>query len=79
MKKVNKIMIVLMLMFIFSFSSNVKAHSVELDPDSLISFPLMVLNGEGKITIANSETNYTLSYQAVEIPENQASQIEQTK
>lgn len=78
MKKVNKIMIVLMLMFIFSFSSNVKAHSVELDPDSLISFPLMVLNGEGKITIANSETNYTLSYQAVEIPENQASQIEQT-
>jgi uncharacterized protein YjdB len=45
----------------------VSAHSVDLDPESLISFPFIVSEGKGKITVKSSVTNYTLYYQNVEI------------
>lgn len=57
--------------------SYVNAHSVELDPKSLISFSLMVINGEGKIIIKSSETGYSLYYQAVEISNTANKQIEE--
>ena len=45
----------------------VSAHSVDLDLESLISFPFIVSEGKGKITVKSSVTNYTLYYQNVEI------------
>ncbi len=48
--------------------SNVNAHSVDLDPEKLISFPWLISNGEGTISIDKSQTGYSLYYQAVEIP-----------
>lgn len=76
MNKTKKTVVLLLIMFIFSFASVVNAHSVELDPDSIISFPTIIHNGEGKITINDSVTDYELSYQAVEIPEETYNQIE---
>lgn len=81
MRKNKKMFLILILVagIILSFSSFVNAHSVELDPKSLISWPLFVANGKGKITIKQSETGYSLYYQAVEIPETVYTQIEQTR
>lgn len=56
---------------------NVNAHSVELDPNSLITFPMLISNGKGNITIKSSETGYSLYYQAVEISNTIYAQIEQ--
>lgn len=55
----------------------VNAHSVELDPESLITMPLMILGGRGTISIKDSVSNYTLYFQGVEIPSTVYSQIEQ--
>lgn len=57
----------------------VEAHSVDLDPKSLISFPMMISNGKGTITIKSTETGYNLYYQAVEVPNATYSQIETTR
>ena len=54
----------------------VNAHSVELDPESVISLPWFITNGSGTITISNSITNYSLYYQAVEMSNEVYSQIE---
>lgn len=40
---------------------------MDLDPESLISFPFIVSEGKGTITVKSSVTNYTLYYQNVEI------------
>lgn len=55
----------------------VNAHSVELDPESLITMPLMIFGGSGTISIKDSVSNYTLYFQGVEIPSTVYSQIEQ--
>lgn len=55
----------------------VNAHSVELDPESLITMPLMIFGGRGTISIKDSVSNYTLYFQGVEIPSTVYSQIEQ--
>ena len=60
------VMLFLVIGMIVSSFSNINAHSVELDPESLISFPKIITNGQGKISIDDSETGYTLYYQAVE-------------
>lgn len=57
----------------------VNAHSVELDPESLISMPMMIYGGSGTITIANSVSNYTLYFQGVQIPNTVYSKIEKTQ
>ena len=75
-----KVMLILFLLIgaILIPIKNVNAHSVELDPTSLISLPMMIVNGKGNITIKNSETDYKLYYQAVEIQDKTYTQIEQT-
>lgn len=66
MSKCKKILLLLTLMLI-AIVGKVSAHSVDLDPESLISFPFIVSEGKGKITVKSSVTNYTLYYQNVEI------------
>lgn len=61
------IVLILVLNFIIFANQNVFAHSIELDPNSLIGFPLKLYDGEGKITISSSQTGYTLYYQSVQI------------
>ena len=48
MSKCKKILILLTLMLI-AIVGTVSAHSVDLDPESLISFPFKVREGKGKI------------------------------
>ena len=66
MSKCKKILLLLTLMLI-AIVGTVSAHSVDLDPESLISFPFIVSEGKGKITVKSSVTNYTLYQQNVEI------------
>lgn len=66
MSTCKKILLLLTLMLI-AIVGTVSAHSVDLDPESLISFPFIVSEGKGKITVKSSVTNYTLYYQNVEI------------
>lgn len=66
MSKCKKILLLLTLMLI-AIVGTVSAHSVDLDPESLISFPFIVSGGKGTITVRSSVTNYTLYYQNVEI------------
>lgn len=77
MKK-TKVLFVVLLSLIISLIPFIKvnAHSVELDPKSLISFPWIISGGEGDITIHKDETGYTLYYQAVEIPNDDYTQME---
>lgn len=66
MKKTKEIAILsLVILFLLTFLNFSLAHEVELDPDNLISFPMMVVGGKGKITIDNSQQNYSLYYQTV--------------
>lgn len=78
MKKVKVILVLFVLIgIILSPLKKVNAHSVELDPESLISMPMMIFGGSGTITIKNSVSNYTLYFQGVEIPSTVYSQIEE--
>lgn len=81
MKKKNKIILMLILIIgiILSSFEKVNAHSVELDPDNLISFPMMIWSGQGKFIIKNSETGYSLYYQAVEISNTIYGQMQQIR
>lgn len=66
MSKCKKILLLLTLISV-AIIGTVSAHSVDLDPEGLISFPFIVTGGKGTITIKSSVTNYTLYYQNVEI------------
>lgn len=81
MKEKIKVIIMLFIVMgvIVTSFTNVNAHSVELDPNSLISFPMLITNGQGEITIDDSQTGYTLYYQAVEISNTDYEQMEETK
>lgn len=72
------ILFLILSMVIIPFTK-VNAHTVELDPDDLISFPMMIISGKGTITIDNDITNYSLYYQAVEIPTADYAELEQTR
>ena len=78
MKK-TKVFFILFLVLTFGIMSFtcVKAHSVELDPEGLISFPLIISNGTGTISISSSQTGYSLYYQAIEIPNSDYSKIKE--
>jgi len=54
----------------------VRAHSVEVDKNNLISFPWIISNGKGAITINEKTEGYTVYYQAVEIPNDIYNEIE---
>ena len=66
-------------MMVFHLFSNVYAHSVDLDPDSLISMPMMIFGGSGTITIKSSVTDYELYFQAVQVEKTVFSQMENIK
>ena len=68
--KRTKVLLILFLILCISIIpfSYVNAYSVDLDPEKLISFPWIISNGEGTISIDKSQTGYSLYYQAVEIP-----------
>lgn len=77
MKKVKAILVLFVLIAaILILSKGVNAHSVELDPKSLISMPTMIIGGSGTIKIADSVSDYTLYFQGVEIPSTVNSQRE---
>lgn len=81
MKKTNKLVIIsiiAILVALLSFNV-IYAHTVELDPDSLISFPSFIWGGEGKITIKSTETNYKLYWQPVEISSSDYKKIEEVQ
>ena len=76
MSTIKKIFIIcIVITIILPTISGVYAHSVELDTDNLISFPFMIWNGSGTITIDSSISNYSLYYQAVQIPDEDYSKI----
>ena len=55
MKKFKIILALFVLVgIILSPLQKVNAHSVELDPEYLISMPIMIIGGTGTITIKNS-------------------------
>lgn len=78
MKLKSKISIILVIsiMVVFYFVNNVSAHSVELDPESLISMPMMIFGGSGTISIKSSVTDYELYFQAVQVEKSVFSQME---
>ena len=65
MTKKSKILILLLLMLVIALNpiKKVDAHSIELDPESLITMPIMITNGKGNVKIKQSVTNlyYILS------------------
>lgn len=81
MKLKGKILSILLIsiMMVFYLYSNVYAHSVDLDPDSLISMPMMIFGGSGTITIKSSVTDYELYFQAVQVEKTVFSQMENIK
>lgn len=81
MKLKGKILSILLIiiMMVFHLFSNVYAHSVDLDPDSLISMPMMIFGGSGTITIKSSVTDYELYFQAVQVEKTVFSQMENIK
>lgn len=80
MKK-NKIALILLIMLLIALTplKIIQAHNVELDPESLISLPMMILGGSGTVTIKNTVTDYTLYFQAVKIDNSTYSQINQVE
>ena len=76
--RIRKYAIVFVMFIIFVMQSVLvaNAHSVELDPNSLIDFPMMITNGKGTFTIKDT-SNYSLYYQGVEISDSVYEQIEQ--
>lgn len=79
-KKTKKILLLfLTILLVFMPFKKSNAHSVELDPESLISMPYMLFGGSGTITIKNTVTDYTLYYQAVQISNTVFSEMEKTK
>lgn len=81
MKLKGKILSILLIsiMMVFYLFSNVYAHSVELDPESLIYMPMMIFGGSGTITIKSSVTDYELYFQAVQVEKTVFSQMENIK
>lgn len=81
MKRTSKIMVTLLFIVAILFCQYqvVKAHSVELDPEGLITMPTVIVGGKGKITIKSTVTDYTLSYQAVKIADSVYAQMEAAK
>ena len=78
MKKIKVVLALFVLIgIVLGPFKKVNAHSVELDPESLITMTLMIFGGSGTISIKDSVSNYTLYFQGVEIPSTVYSQIEQ--
>lgn len=81
MRKKSKVILILFLVIGIALNpfKKVNAHSIEIDPESLISMPYMIIDGSGTITIKSSVTDYTLYFQAVQIASTVYSEIEKTQ
>ena len=66
MKKIKMYISIIIILIIMAFG-NVYAHSVDLDPDSLVTLPMMIVNGNGTVSVKSSVTDYKLYYQWVDI------------
>ena len=77
---IKKIKVILILLVVFGIVLNpfkkVNAHSVDLDPESLISMPTIIYGGKGTVTISSKVTDYTLYFQAVKVENTTFSQLE---
>ena len=68
MKTMYKYVVIFLVILAIIISCNMtRAYSGELDPDSLISFPTFIENGQGTIKIDEQETGYRLYYQVIEL------------
>lgn len=65
-KKIRLIILMIIIMILTQFTK-VNAHSVDLDPKSLITMPSLIYNGSGKINISSTVTDYKLYFQAVKM------------
>ena len=65
-KKIILIILMIIIMILTQFTK-VNAHSVDLDPKSLITMPSLIYNGSGKINISSTVTDYKLYFQAVKM------------
>lgn len=77
MKKVRKalLLIIFIVMMLVPYKK-VNAHSVELDPDSLITFPSVAVGGNVKMIISSKVgDNYSLYYQYMEMNDSDYKQI----
>lgn len=68
-KTLNRIIaiFVIIALTISILNSKIYGYSGEIDPDSIISFPYILEDGKGTITIKETESNYTLYCQVVEM------------
>lgn len=67
MKNKKIVLIILVIIMILTQFTKVNAHSVDLDPKSLITMPSLIYNGSGKINISSTVTDYKLYFQAVKM------------
>lgn len=76
--KIFSLILLFTLLFSLFLPVSIFAHSVEIDPDSVISFPSMIINGKGNIYLNENKlsANYKLYYQFVQISNEVYSQIE---
>lgn len=81
MTKNNKIVLIILIIIgiILTPLKKIEAHTVDLDTESLITMPIMIIRGNGKVTIKNTVTNYTLYFQAIKIDNSTYSQINKTE
>lgn len=79
MKKTKVVFIIFLVIVISMIFSGIScAHTIELDPKSLISMPSWIYGDSGSITIGD-EKDYTLYYQAIAIPSDIYSQMEKAR
>lgn len=79
MKNKKIILIILVIIMILTQFTKVKAHSVDLDPKSLITMPSLIYNGSGKINISSTVTDYKLYFQAVKMESSAYEEINNSK
>ena len=58
------------------FMNTAYAHNVEIDPNNNISLPIMLIGGEGTVSLYNAGTGYSLYFQGVELSNSTFQEIE---
>lgn len=76
MRKTKAILVILLVTLISLIPFKVKAHDVELDPESVIWLPMLLVNGKGAIDVSSTEEVQSLYYQAIQISNDDAKQVE---
>lgn len=81
MKTKTKVILLVFLVLVIVLNSfkRVNAHSVDLDPEFLISMPMFIYGGSGTISISSSVTDYTLYFQTIKVETSAFSQMQTIK